>query len=68
MTELLMGVKVCITGDLMQQGERSMIIMNHRTRLDWMFFWSVLARESGLATEKIVLKSPLKNIAGPGIV
>ena len=61
-----MGVKIRVTGDLIRPKERSLIIMNHRTRLDWMFFWSVVLRESSLSAEKIVLKSPLKRIPGAG--
>ena len=64
--ELVYGVKVVVTGDCMLPGERSVIIMNHRTRLDWMFFWSVLVRQSGVCTEKIILKSTLKGIPGAG--
>lgn len=40
--------------------------MNHRTRLDWMYLWSVLVRQSGVKTEKIILKDPLKYIPGAG--
>lgn len=40
--------------------------MNHRTRLDWMFFWCVLFRDSNIPTEKIVLKEPLKHVPGAG--
>ena len=63
---MLMGIKVVISGDKMKQNERSLIIMNHRTRLDWMYLWSVLLRQSGVKTEKIILKSPLKHIPGAG--
>ena len=41
--------------------------MNHRTRLDWMFFWAVLMRQSSNNTLKIILKSTLKWIPGPGL-
>uniref|UniRef100_A0A4W5PPZ2 Lysocardiolipin acyltransferase 1 n=1 Tax=Hucho hucho TaxID=62062 RepID=A0A4W5PPZ2_9TELE len=43
--ELVFGVKV-----------HSVIIMNHRTRLDWMFLWCCLLRYSYLRLEKIYLK------------
>ena len=65
--EYMMGLKVVITGDKMYPGERSLIIMNHRTRLDWLYFWSVLIRQSGVKTEKIILKSLLKKIPGAGL-
>ncbi len=60
-------MKIVITGDEIRRGERNLLIMNHRTRLDWMYFWSVLVRQSGLKTEKIILKAPLKNIPGAGM-
>ncbi|XP_018618355.2 lysocardiolipin acyltransferase 1 [Scleropages formosus] len=64
--ELVFGVKVVITGDGFIPGERSVIIMNHRTRLDWMFLWCCLLRYSYLRLEKICLKAGLKAIPGFG--
>ncbi|KAM4042921.1 lysocardiolipin acyltransferase 1 isoform 2-T4 [Anomaloglossus baeobatrachus] len=62
--ELVFGAKVVITGDGFIPGERSVIIMNHRTRLDWMFLWNCLLRYSYLRLEKICLKSSLKAVPG----
>lgn len=64
--ELVFGAKVVITGDGFIPGERSVIIMNHRTRLDWMFLWNCLLRYSYLRLEKICLKSTLKAVPGFG--
>ncbi|XP_054894622.1 lysocardiolipin acyltransferase 1 [Poeciliopsis prolifica] len=64
--ELVFGVKVVITGDGFIPGERSVIIMNHRTRLDWMFLWCCLLRHSYLRLEKICLKAGLKALPGFG--
>ncbi|XP_077588124.1 lysocardiolipin acyltransferase 1 [Stigmatopora nigra] len=64
--ELVFGVKVVITGDAFVPGERSVIIMNHRTRLDWMFLWCCLLRYSYLRLEKICLKAVLKTVPGFG--
>lgn len=64
--ELVFGVKVVITGDGFIPGERSVIIMNHRTRLDWMFLWCCLLRYSYLRLEKICLKAALKVVPGFG--
>ncbi|XP_059838508.1 lysocardiolipin acyltransferase 1 [Hypanus sabinus] len=66
MLELVLGVRVVITGDGFIPGERSVIIMNHRTRLDWMYLWNCLLRYSYLRMEKICLKSSLKSIPGFG--
>ncbi|KAI6189723.1 Acl-9 [Aphelenchoides bicaudatus] len=61
-------VKIYVTGDLIKRDEPSLIIMNHRTRLDWLFFWNCLYRMDPylLTQEKIVLKAPLKSIPGAG--
>ena len=65
-TEILFGVKIIVTGDKLPKNETAVIIMNHRCRLDWMFYWSVMARYGELKHEKIIMKSELKNIPGPG--
>ncbi|XP_008056709.1 lysocardiolipin acyltransferase 1 [Carlito syrichta] len=64
--ETMFGVKVVITGDAFVPGERSVIIMNHRTRMDWMFLWNCLMRYSYLRLEKICLKASLKSVPGFG--
>ncbi|XP_024587292.1 lysocardiolipin acyltransferase 1 isoform X1 [Neophocaena asiaeorientalis asiaeorientalis] len=64
--ETVFGVKVIITGDAFVPGERSVIIMNHRTRMDWMFLWNCLMRYSYLRLEKICLKATLKCVPGFG--
>ncbi|XP_029568433.1 lysocardiolipin acyltransferase 1-like [Salmo trutta] len=60
--ELVFGVMVVITGDGFIPGEHSVIIMNHRTHLDWMFLWCCLLRYSYLHLEKIYLKVGIGNI------
>lgn len=64
--EVMFGVKIVITGDKPPKNENSIIIMNHRCRLDWMFYWNVAARYGGLQQEKIIMKHELKHIPGPG--
>ncbi|CAF2894485.1 unnamed protein product [Rotaria sp. Silwood2] len=65
--EDLLGIKIVITGDdLTNDGKRSLIILNHRTRLDWMFIWMLHSRFKILKQLKIVLKADLKRIPGPG--
>ena len=46
--------------------KNSLILLNHRTRLDWIFILMLHARFKILEQLKIVLKSELKNIPGPG--
>lgn len=46
----------------------SIVVMNHRTRLDWLFYFCVLYRMNALSNIKIILKDGLKKIAGPSNV
>uniref|UniRef100_A0A0K0FWN8 Lysocardiolipin acyltransferase 1 (inferred by orthology to a human protein) n=1 Tax=Strongyloides venezuelensis TaxID=75913 RepID=A0A0K0FWN8_STRVS len=66
--EILYGIKFTVTGDLISHTAPAIIIMNHRTRLDWLFFWNALYRMNPilLTTEKIILKFFLKLIPGAG--
>jgi len=64
--EFLFGVKLRASGDKMRPGERCLIIANHRTRLDWMFMWSLLTRTTYAPHEKIILRGDLKHIPGFG--
>nr|KAF6328891.1 lysocardiolipin acyltransferase 1 [Pipistrellus kuhlii] len=64
--ETLFGLKVILTGDAFVPGERSVIIMNHRTRMDWMFLWNCMMRYSYLRLGKVCLKASLKSVPGFG--
>ncbi|XP_064603297.1 lysocardiolipin acyltransferase 1-like [Liolophura sinensis] len=54
------------TGSPGKSSEGSLILMNHRTRLDWLFYFSYELRYGTITRGKIILKSLLKNIPGPG--
>lgn len=65
--EDLLGIKIIVTGDdLINDKKRSLILLNHRTRLDWMFIWMLHSRFQILHQLKIVLKAQLKRVPGPG--
>ncbi|CAI5453008.1 unnamed protein product [Caenorhabditis angaria] len=68
LVEWVFGVKFRVTGDLIDRNSPAIFIMNHRTRLDWLFLWNALYKMDPwlLTTEKITLKSPLRNIPGAG--
>ncbi|KAI6186768.1 Acl-9 [Aphelenchoides besseyi] len=61
-------VQLRVTGDVIDRSKPALIIMNHRTRLDWLWFWNALYKMDPwlLTTEKISLKAGLKNIPGAG--
>lgn len=44
------------------------MVLNHRTRLDWLFFWTALYKMDPwlLVSEKILLKASLKFLPGAG--
>ena len=61
----MLGIKIFITGDVkkkLNQNKPIVIILNHRTRFDWLFLSSLLLRIGSLQKEKIILKDSLKYI------
>ncbi|VDD89909.1 unnamed protein product [Enterobius vermicularis] len=66
--EFIYGIKFTVTGQRLENNEPALIIMNHRTRLDWLFFWNALLRIDPwlLTSQKISLKKLLKYIPGAG--
>ncbi|CAJ0578551.1 unnamed protein product, partial [Mesorhabditis spiculigera] len=66
--KFLFGIKVSVVGDFIEHAEPAVIIMNHRTRLDWLFFWTALYQQDPwlLTSEKISMKSILKYVPGAG--
>ncbi|XP_018565137.1 lysocardiolipin acyltransferase 1-like [Anoplophora glabripennis] len=73
MLEILCGCDIQVSGDPVQTGETSILIMNHRTRTDWNFFWptlyhSVVGKGKLSHSTKFVLKDVIRHIPGPGWV
>jgi lysocardiolipin and lysophospholipid acyltransferase len=68
--EVLFGTKIVVTGDRVRTGECSLLVMNHRTRLDWNFLWAAMfyAAEPQTHRMKFVLKAPIRHAPGPGIL
>ncbi|XP_064122377.1 lysocardiolipin acyltransferase 1-like isoform X1 [Macrobrachium nipponense] len=66
--EVIYGVKFYMSGDVIRPGERSILLLNHRNRLDWNFFWGALAHASSPPAHncKIVLKSGIRKFPGLG--
>ncbi|XP_067682123.1 lysocardiolipin acyltransferase 1-like [Haliotis asinina] len=64
--ELMLGVKVKIQGRPSKPTDSVLILMNHRTRLDWLFLMSYQLRCGSLMHYKISLKDQLKFVPGPG--
>ena len=66
--ELLFGVRIKVTGDMskLRNEACSLVLLNHRTRLDWLFILSLQARYASLRRFKISLKYPLRFVPGGG--
>ncbi|KAK6043699.1 Acyltransferase [Cooperia oncophora] len=66
--ELIFGMRVRVSGDEIEYGEPALIIMNHRTRLDWMYMWSALYQINPwlITSNKISLKVQLQSLPGAG--
>ncbi|ETN77863.1 Acyltransferase, partial [Necator americanus] len=66
--ELIFGMKVRVSGDEIEYDKPALIIMNHRTRLDWMYMWSALYQMNPwlITSNKISLKAQLQNLPGAG--
>ncbi|TRY78941.1 hypothetical protein TCAL_05003 [Tigriopus californicus] len=66
--EIVYGVRFFVSGDAICSNENSLIILNHRTRVDWNFLWGVLLHSSVPQSHnaKLVLKQEVKQIPGVG--
>ena len=66
--EVIYGVKIKATGDVSKLSKiaSSLVLLNHRTRLDWLFILSLQARYASLRRFKISLKYPLRHVLGAG--
>ncbi|CAB3398293.1 unnamed protein product [Caenorhabditis bovis] len=66
--EYFMGVRVRVSGDEIEYGHPALFIMNHRTRLDWMYMWCALYQINPwlITSNKISLKAQLKKLPGAG--
>ncbi|XP_062503636.1 lysocardiolipin acyltransferase 1-like isoform X2 [Corticium candelabrum] len=59
-------MKVVVTGDRLAWNEGCVIVMNHRTQMDWILLWNLLARFGDVRRCKIILKNSLRRFPGPG--
>ncbi|MCP9259691.1 CRE-BUS-18 protein [Dirofilaria immitis] len=62
--EYIFGIKIKVTGDMINYDQPAIFIMNHRTRLDWMYFWAALFKINPwlLVSSKIALKAELRYV------
>ncbi|XP_024881027.1 lysocardiolipin acyltransferase 1-like [Temnothorax curvispinosus] len=64
------GVKIYVSGDHISPNESAVLVMNHRTRVDWNFLWAAMYQAClpsvGCHKLKFILKDPIRHIPGPG--
>ena len=63
--ELILRTKIVITGSIdtiLSTEVPTVIILNHRTRFDWLYLYAFLARLGSLENHRIILKSSLKRV------
>ena len=60
----ILGVKVVVTSNAatLDPSERSILLCNHHTRIDYMFIWCLAFHCRFLSSLKIVLKKSLKKV------
>jgi len=64
--ENINGQKIQYTGDYVPHKEFAIMISNHPSECDWLFFWSFSARKHLCSDYKIVLKKELSYFPGAG--
>ena len=66
----LLGIKIVVSGDHISPDDSAILVMNHRTRVDWNFLWGAMYQASmpHVAAHKLkfILKDPIRHIPGPG--
>ncbi|XP_021896673.1 probable 1-acyl-sn-glycerol-3-phosphate acyltransferase 5 isoform X1 [Carica papaya] len=60
--EKINNTKVVFSGENVPARERVLLIANHRTEVDWMYFWDLALRKECLGYIKYVLKSSLMKL------
>uniref|UniRef100_A0A0N5CF78 PlsC domain-containing protein n=1 Tax=Strongyloides papillosus TaxID=174720 RepID=A0A0N5CF78_STREA len=66
--QYVLRINVRLNGDVIDATKPSIIIMNHRTRLDWLYIWNALYRMNPwlIVSLKIALKHELQYFPGVG--
>lgn len=66
--ECVIGTRVIVIGDAILPHDKALIVMNHRTRLDWNFLWAGIFHACKPLAHRIkmVLKASVRHIPGAG--
>ncbi|KAI4339493.1 hypothetical protein MLD38_024434 [Melastoma candidum] len=60
--EKINKTKVIFSGDNVPDGERVLLIANHRTEVDWMYLWDLALRKARIGYIRYILKSSLMKL------
>lgn len=66
MLEMIMQIRVRVTGAAPEKYGRSLFIMNNRSSLDWMWFWLYAYHYHGVSKLKFLIRGSLKLVPGYG--
>jgi len=67
--QIFLGIRLRVVGDPLLSREKSLLICNHRTRLDWNWLWAALFHggwPTAAHNAKLVLKDEVRKIPGLG--
>ncbi|KAF9609790.1 hypothetical protein IFM89_018587 [Coptis chinensis] len=60
--ERINKTKVVFGGEALPAGKRALLLVNHRTEVDWMYLWDLALRKGRLGYIKYILKSSLMKL------
>ena len=61
-------VKTRVTGDKVNPSDNCLYLMNHRTRLDWIYFWQPQLSMDALYNNRVIIKKEIKDLWPTGKV
>jgi len=64
--ELVLTIRLVVTGDRIPQGEAALVLCNHPSETDWLLFMPIAYRKGMLGNMKVVLKKELRFVPGFG--
>eukprot|EP01118_Nematostelium_gracile_P011300 TRINITY_DN3987_c0_g1_i1.p1 TRINITY_DN3987_c0_g1~~TRINITY_DN3987_c0_g1_i1.p1 ORF type:complete len:376 (-),score=79.00 TRINITY_DN3987_c0_g1_i1:34-1161(-) len=66
--EVINGIKFVITGEQIDPKENIIVMANHPSESEWLFFWSFAVRWHYSGALKVILKDTLRKVPGAGWV
>merc|ERR1712000_11480 len=64
--EYVNGTKIIITGDKVPNNEPALLISNHPSEVDWLWFWCIALRKGMAGVTRVLIKKMMLYIPGLG--